>query len=205
MQEMKLLAGAGAFGDGSHESTRGVLEMLARLDPAAFAPRSACDVGAGSGIISLAITQKFACPVMATDIAKSAVDMIRANALANNTRCHPHPPTGVGPSLSLTEGEGTSEARGEGEITPLQADGFAHPKVAERAPFDLIVMNILPEPLVKLARDAEANLAAGGALILAGILIANESIIIQAYQMLDLELTARIVIGDWVTLLWQKA
>lgn len=27
---------------------------------------------------------------------------------------HPHPPTGVGPSLSLTEGEGTSIARGEG-------------------------------------------------------------------------------------------
>ncbi len=177
MQEMKLLAGAGAFGDGSHESTRGVLEMLARLDPAAFAPRSACDVGAGSGIISLAIAQKFACPVMATDIAPSAIETLR-----ENIRGH------------------TSAA-----ITPLQADGFAHPKVAERAPFDLIVMNILPEPLVKLARDAEAHLAAGGALILAGILIAKESTIIQAYQMLDLDLTARIVIGDWVTLLWQKA
>lgn len=176
MQEMKLLAGAAAFGDGRHESTRGVLEMLARLDPAAFAPQIACDVGAGSGIISFAIAQKFGCPVLATDIAKSAIQTLK-----ENVRSH----TGAA-------------------ITPLHADGFDHPKIGEHAPFDLIVMNILPEPLLKLARDAEGNLAAGGALILAGILISKESIIIQAYQALELELTARIVIGDWVTLLWQK-
>jgi ribosomal protein L11 methyltransferase len=176
MQEMKLLAGAGAFGDGSHESTRGVLEMLARLDPLAFTPRIACDVGAGSGIISFAIAQKFGCPVLATDIAKSAIE-----TLCENIRGH----TGA-------------------SITPLQADGFAHPKIASNAPFDLIVMNILPEPLLKLAGAAEAHLAAGGALILSGILLSKESIIIQAYQLLELELTARIVIGDWVTLLWQK-
>jgi valyl-tRNA synthetase len=29
---------------------------------------------------------------------------------------HPHPPAGAGPSLSLTEGEGTSAARGEGDV-----------------------------------------------------------------------------------------
>lgn len=177
MQEMKLLAGAAAFGDGSHESTRGVLEMLARLDPAAFTPKIACDVGAGSGIISLAITQKFGCDVLATDIAKSAIETLR-----ENIRGHTGAP-----------------------ITPLQADGFDHPVIAARAPFDLIIMNILPEPLLKLAVDANAHLAPGGALILAGILLSKESIIIQAYQVLELELTARIVIGDWVTLLWQKA
>lgn len=204
MQEMKLIAGAAAFGDGTHESTRGVLEMLARLDPAAFSPKIACDVGAGSGIISFAIAQKFGCPVLATDIERSAVEAIRINAINNGIYCHPHPPADAGPALSLSEGEGKHEVQGEGGITPLHADGFDHPKIASSAPFDLIVMNILPEPLLKLARDAEAYLAAGGALILAGILVSKESIIIQAYQALELELTARIVIGDWVTLLWQK-
>jgi ribosomal protein L11 methyltransferase len=173
---MVIEAGAAAFGDGTHESTRGVMEALARIDPAAFAPRNACDIGAGSGIISFAIAQKFGCPVLATDIAKSAVDTLKDN-IANN----------------LTAA-----------ITPIHADGFTHPEIAACAPFDLIVMNILPEPLVRLAGAANAHLAGGGVLILSGILLSKESIIIQVYQVFELELTTRIVIGDWVTLLWQK-
>ena len=177
MREMELLAGAAAFGDGTHPSTRGALEALARIDPALFSPRNACDVGAGSGIISFAMAQKFGCDVLATDIAKSAVETLAHNIATNDVA----------------------------SITPIHADGFAHPAIAARAPFDLIVMNILPAPLLKLAVAANSHLAAGGVLILAGILIANQSIIIQSYQSLDLELTSRIVIGDWVTLLWQKA
>ena len=177
MRGMELMAGAAAFGDGSHPSTRGVLEALARIDPAQFTPRNACDIGAGSGIISFAITQKFGCPVVATDMAKSAIETLKQNIAQNHVT----------------------------SITSIHADGFAHPEIAERAPFDLIVMNILPEPLLKLAGAANAHLAEGGALILSGILLSKESIIIQAYQILDLELTTRIVIGDWVTLLWQKA
>lgn len=170
------MAGAAAFGDGSHPSTRGVMEALARIDPAAFTPRHACDIGAGSGIISFAIAQKFGCPVLATDIAKSAVETLKENITQNN---------------------GTA-------ITPIHADGFAHPEIAARAPFDLMVMNILPEPLLKLAGAANTHLAEGGVLILSGILLSKELIIIQVYQMFELELTTRIVIGDWVTLLWQK-
>ena len=176
MREMELMAGAHAFGDGNHPSTRGVLEALMLIDPDAFTPINACDIGAGSGIISFAIARKFGCPVLATDMAKSAIETLKQNITQNN---------------------GTA-------ITPIHADGFAHPEIAARAPFDLMVMNILPEPLLKLANAANTHLAEGGVLIISGILLSKESIIIQAYQMLDLELTTRIVIGDWVTLLWQK-
>ena len=177
MDEFLLSAGAQAFGDGSHESTRGALEMLGQIDPGAFSPRRACDMGAGSGILSLAMLRQFGCPVVAVDIARDALETIRENFRASGD---------------------------SGQLTVIHADGFGHPEIAAHAPYDLIVMNILPEPLLKLAADANDHLAPGGALILAGILLAKESIITQSYQSLALELTARIVVGDWVTLLWQK-
>ena len=51
---MILEAGPHAFGDGSHPTTMGVLTALEAIDPTAFTPRMACDMGAGSGILALA-------------------------------------------------------------------------------------------------------------------------------------------------------
>lgn len=184
-----IAAGADAFGDGAHPSTRGVLEALAMIDPTAFCPRRACDMGAGSGIISLALVRKFACPVVAADIAPRAVAAMRANAAHNGVACLPLPPGGEAAA---------------GGIFPLHADGFTHPELAAHAPYDLIVMNILPVPLRQLAVDADAHLARGGVLILAGIQEANEAMIIDSYQSFELELTARLCLDGWVTLVWQK-
>ncbi len=176
MTALTLTAGAHAFGDGSHPTTRGVMEALAQIDPALFSPSNAIDIGAGSGILSLAVAQRFGCPVLAVDIEKSAVAALAENARVN----------------------------GVDGITPLLADGFNHPDIAATAPYELMVMNILAEPLMRLAADAQAHLATGGVLILSGILVWQESAIREAYQALGLELTGRIQIGDWVTLLWQK-
>jgi ribosomal protein L11 methyltransferase len=172
-----LAAGAAGFGDGSHPSTRGVIEALGLIDPAAFTPRNACDVGAGAGLLSFAIANRFGCPVLAIEIDRAAFETLKENIASNDF---------------------------DARITPLYSDGFAHPEVARISAFDLMVMNILPEPLLQLSVEAERHLASGGVLILAGIMIAKESIIIKAYQSLELEMTSRIVIGDWVTLLWQK-
>ncbi len=172
-----LEAGAAAFGDGSHPTTQGVLAALKALDPKAFSPRTACDVGAGSGILSMAITQAFGCPVLAVDVAATAVQTVQENAARNGL---------------------------SGRITAYQADGFDHPAIAAHPPFELIVMNILAEPLRKLAAAADQHLAVGGALILSGLLQWQEEQIRESYQGLGLELTFRVVIGDWVTLVWQK-
>jgi ribosomal protein L11 methyltransferase len=170
-------AGAAAFGDGRHPTTHGVLAALQALDPQAFTPRTACDIGAGSGIISLAIAEKFASTVVAVDIAATAVQAVQENAARNGL---------------------------SGRIAAYQVDGFDHPAIAAQPPFDLIVMNILAEPLRKLAAPAEGHLASGGVLILSGILQWQEEQIREIYQFLGLELTFRVVIGDWVTLVWQK-
>ena len=86
----------------------------------------------------------------------------------------------------------------------IHSDGFGHPEIAAHAPYDLMVMNILAEPLMRLAVEAEQALAGEGVLIISGLLQWQEPQIIDAYQCLGLELTSRIVIGDWVTLVWQK-
>lgn len=154
-----------------------MIELITSIDPALFSPARALDIGAGSGIASFAIAQHFSCPVIATDIAKSAVDICAENARAN----------------------GLAEM-----LTCLQADGFAHPRIADGAPYDLIVMNILADVLLRLAADAQAHLASGGVLVTSGVLVWQEAQIREAFEALGLELTGRVLLGDWVSQLWQK-
>lgn len=175
--DVTLAAGADAFGDGSHPTTQGVLAALEAIDPEAFTPRSACDIGCGSGILALGIARLFDCPVYATDIAATAVATTQENAARN----------------------GCAE-----RIIALQADGFRHPRLTAAAPFDLIVMNILAEPLFALSADAQQHLASGGVLILSGMLVWQEPQIREVYESLGLEPTFRLTAGDWVTLVWQK-
>lgn len=174
---LTFAAGADAFGDGQHPTTLGILTALEAIDPAAFAPRAACDIGCGSGILALSMARLFGCPVLASDIAMSAVDATRTNAEKNGL---------------------------QQQITAVQAHGFTHPHFAAQGPFDLIVMNILAEPLLDLAGDAVSHLAPGGVLVLSGILKWQEPQLLAAYQGLGLELASRLTVADWLTLLWQK-
>jgi ribosomal protein L11 methyltransferase len=171
--EAIIEAGAGAFGDGRHPTTAGVLAALEAIDPQAFAPTGAADIGAGSGILSFAIATRFGCPVVATELDRQAAEILQENVRINARAAN---------------------------ITVLQADGFNHPQLHARAPFDLIVMNILAAPLLKLAADAERALAREGVLILSGMLAWQEPQIRDAYQSLGLELAARLTLQDWVTL-----
>lgn len=209
---MTLSAGAHAFGDGQHPTTLGMLAALEAIDPGAFTPRAALDVGAGSGILSFAIARQFQCPVVATDISAGAVEILKENAIANGYSIRYSSPLagedrwgGVEKSNALSSAPLPNPPRkGEGVIIPLQADGFSHPAIAARGPYDLIVMNILAEPLLRLAHEAAAALAPGGALLLSGILTWQEPQIRDAYQSLELELATRLVVGDWVTLAFSK-
>ena len=170
-----IAAGAHAFGDGNHPTTRGVLTALAAMQ--GFAPRMACDMGAGSGVLSLAIAKQFGCPVVAVELAREAVATIAENAAHNGLAAL---------------------------ILPIHADGFRHAEIAAHAPYDLIVANMLAEPLVALAKAMAAHLAEGGVLIISGILTWQESQIRAVYETLGLELASRVAIADWVTLGWGK-
>ena len=79
------------------------------------------------------------------------------------------------------------------------AEGMDSPLLAARAPFDLIIANILAGPLIDLAPDFGRALAPGGAVILAGLLDSQADTVIGAYEKLGLRLVARGA-GDWPVL-----
>lgn len=161
-----------AFGTGHHATTAGCLEYISELIDER-PPVHALDIGTGTGLLAIAIARATRRAVLASDIDPVAVEVARANARAN----------GVGPW-----------------VTAVTAAGFDHPALAARAPYDLIVANILARPLVKLAPGFGRHLAAGGTLILSGLLRTQENMVTSAMTMQGLRLVSRKPKGDWVTL-----
>jgi ribosomal protein L11 methyltransferase len=62
--------------------------------------------------------------------------------------------------------------------------------LADVQPFDVIVANILANPLIELAGDISALLAAGGKLVLSGILLAQIAEVKAAYPNMDFQAPA---------------
>jgi ribosomal protein L11 methyltransferase len=130
-----------AFGTGTHATTRGCLEAIARL-PADAAGR-AVDVGCGSGILAIAMARLWRQPVLAGDNDPQAVAVARDNAVLN----------GVGALCAFHV-----------------ADGLDAAPLAAAAPYGAIVANILAQPLIDLAPAFARALAPDGTLVLAGLL-----------------------------------
>ena len=68
--------------------------------------------------------------------------------------------------------------------------------LAARAPFDLLIANILAGPLIDLAPAFSKALATGGTIILAGLLDSQAAAVAKAYQALGLNLIDRGT-GEW--------
>ncbi|MDX8467583.1 50S ribosomal protein L11 methyltransferase [Mesorhizobium sp. VK23B] len=142
-----------AFGTGHHGTTAGCLEMLEQV-VLRERPRDALDLGTGSAVLAIALTKLAHIPVLATDIDPVAVRVAAANARLNHVK-------------SLVE--------------TVTAPGFHHPIFARRAPFDLIVANILARPLMRLAPQMARHIRLGGSLVLSGILDRQRDAVISAY------------------------
>lgn len=172
-----------AFGTGQHETTSGCLVLLDRLAERGVRIRNLIDVGTGTGLLAFAgmhlWPQAWA---MATDIDPISIDVSRDNAAINN----------------IPQGE---EA---GELTLAVADGMAHEAIAARAPFDLVVANILAGPLIDLAPSICETVESGGHVILAGLLATQADKVIDAYAVEGVTLIDRIDRGDWSCLLLCK-
>ena len=107
------------------------------------------DIGTGTGLLAfaaLALWPQARC--IATDIDPIAVDVSRENAAINAVKL----------------------GHGPGELLLAVADGMDSPMLVARAPFDLLIANILAGPLIELAPDFAKALAPGGTVILAGLL-----------------------------------
>jgi len=97
---------------------------------------------------------------IATDIDEVAVAVARENAAINRVKL----------------------GHGSGELLLAQADGMRSALLAARAPFDLLIANILAGPLVDLAPAFAAALAAGGTVVLAGLLDTQADAVARAYE-----------------------
>jgi ribosomal protein L11 methyltransferase len=141
-----------AFGTGTHATTRGCLEMLATLDPAGTG--NAVDVGCGSGILTIAMAKLWNRPVAGGDNDADAVRVAQENARLN----------GVAPLCRFFLSAG------------LQAS-----ELAWQAPYDLVVANILAEPLVELSHSFAAAVRPGGRVVLSGLLVEQADMVLSAY------------------------
>jgi ribosomal protein L11 methyltransferase len=171
--EPLLIEAAMAFGTGHHGTTLGCLKALDRIANEGFVGASVADIGCGTAVLAMGAARIWPSKVLASDIDEVAVDVAKANAVANGL---------------------------EDKLICLEAAGFGHPELAAKAPFDLVFANILKAPLVDLAPDMGANIAPNGHAILSGILNEQADEVVAAYQSAGFEVHTREEIGEWTTL-----
>jgi ribosomal protein L11 methyltransferase len=163
-----------AFGTGHHGTTLGCLRAFDRLLDQGSAPARVADIGAGTAVLALAAAATLPeALVIASDIDQVAVDVARANVAINGL---------------------------EGRVECLEAAGFAHSRLQQAAPFDLIFANILKGPLVELAPDMAQFAAANGIIILSGLLVVQAESILAAYTAQGFVLEHREDLGEWSAL-----
>jgi ribosomal protein L11 methyltransferase len=149
-----------AFGTGQHATTAGCLAALDRLETGSKRFANIADIGTGTGLLAFAALALWPeAKAIATDIDPIAVDVSEENARIN----------------------GVKLGHGAGELLLAVADGMDHPMIAARAPFDLLIANILAGPLIELAPAFARAVAPGASIILAGLLDTQADAVTAAY------------------------
>jgi ribosomal protein L11 methyltransferase len=161
-----------AFGTAHHGTTRGCLLLIDRLAKKQGVLRT-LDLGTGSGVLSIAAARALCGDIIATDIDPVAIEVAKENFARNGV---------------------------SGQVTPVVAAGLAHRAIADKAPFDLIVANILAGPLLKLAPDIARAAAPGGHLILSGLLDGQAREVRARYMAQGFSLEGRISLEGWTVL-----
>jgi len=166
-----------AFGTGHHGTTRGCLIYLDYV-LRAKAPKRMLDLGTGTGVLAIAAAKATKRRVLATDIDPMSVKVARENMRLN----------GVG-----------------NLVDTVCATGFSSPAFGDRAPFDLILANILANPLRAMSTDMARHLTRNGMVILSGLLPHQAMSVIAAYRARGLVLRKHQIIEGWSSLLMQRA
>jgi len=161
-----------AFGTGQHATTAGCLAMLNTLKRRGKVFRNIVDLGTGTGLLAFAAARLWpAARVTASDIDPIAADVVRENAVLNGVR----------------------------GVECVVADGLAHRTLIARAPYDLVIANILAQPLIEMAPSIAASVASRGTLVLAGLLNTQADSVEHAYRRQHMRRAERAP-GEWPVL-----
>lgn len=179
-----LLIPAGmAFGTGHHETTTGCAMMLEKIAGQGFHPRTILDLGSGTGVLAFAAKKLWPiAKILASDIDPVSTKIIADNAMLN----------------------GMEAGRKRGQIQVITANGMNHRQLRGNAPYQLIIANILAEPLVDMAASITKHIAPKGQLILAGLLNEQSDMVITAYQKNNMLLVDKLTLGNWTILRMRK-
>jgi ribosomal protein L11 methyltransferase len=165
-----------AFGTGHHGTTRGCLLLLDSVLKA-YRPRRVLDLGTGTGVLAIAAAKALHGPVLASDIDPLSVRVARDNARLN----------------------------GAGNwVRTIHASGFSAPQFGQHRPFDLVLANILANPLRQMATPMARHLAPSALVILSGLLPYQATGVIAAYRARGLVLLRHLRVEGWSSLLMRK-
>ncbi len=160
-----------AFGTAHHGTTLGCLIALDWLSR--LRPLgNVLDLGTGSGVLAIAAAKRGA-RVLATDIEATAVRVARANISLNGA---------------------------ERAVACVQANGLQHRAVSARAPYDLVLANILAEPLMSMADGMRRATGPGAIIVLSGLLQVQGWRVTRRFNTAGFMLRRRIDRAGWTTL-----
>ena len=132
------------------------------------------DVGCGSGILGITMAKLWKKPIELIDIDKRSIKTSKANAKLNF----------VNSFIKVKKGNGLN--------------------ITNEFQYDIIVMNILSNTILKNIKSIDRKLNNNGRAIIAGILNNQKYMILNKLRGLGLVLELEYVINGWVTLLIKK-
>lgn len=168
-----------AFGTGGHATTANCLTMLDAMRTRGARAIDIADIGTGTGVLAFAAHALWPqARIIATDIDPKSVAIAHENAEINRV------PIGQLP----------------GRVAMVTASGADHPAILARAPFDLIIANILAGPLIELAPAFAALGRPGASVVVAGLLRSQVETVANAYRRAGFRLAEAHGNDEWPSL-----
>lgn len=170
-----FIEAARAFGTGQHQTTSGCIEALEALS--SLMPSKVLDIGTGSGILSFAAEHIWPqAQIIGCDIEEISVQIAGQNAKFNNS--------------NVTFYQNTPAKILASEYNNWQ--------------FDLIISNILANPLIELSSQIKQLAAKGAYIVLSGFLNYQLSDVLCAYREQGFKLVRSLEKDSWVILIITK-
>ena len=132
------------------------------------------DIGTGTGILAVGAAKIFNTSVIACDIDKKSVAVATDLVQKNQV-----------------------------PVQVIHSDGVKNPVIQTHAPYDMLIANILANPLRHMAQSFVYITAPNGYIIVSGFTICQQNDIRSIYEQLGCVLVQSYTDNDWVTLRYQ--